>query len=96
MLSQDSQKFPSPSNLLDDHKTTAKYLKLSSSFFALMGGVLLASNTSASPYGFLFLGLSSGQLLTASLQERDRIMLVYSASLFIFVDCVGIYRWLLK
>ncbi|NCJ06805.1 hypothetical protein GS597_09845 [Synechococcales cyanobacterium C] len=69
---------------------------MSSSFFALLGGVLLASNTEFSGYGFLFLSLSSGQLILASLQEKDRILLIYAASLFIFVDCMGVYRWLLS
>ncbi|MGF1603738.1 MAG: hypothetical protein ACFCU8_17285 [Thermosynechococcaceae cyanobacterium] len=75
---------------------TAKYLKLSSSFFAILGGTLLASNTSISGYGFLFLSLSSSQLALASLNEQDKVMLLYSSSLFFFVDCMGIYRWLLN
>ncbi|MEO0373516.1 MAG: hypothetical protein AAF329_02590 [Cyanobacteria bacterium P01_A01_bin.17] len=73
-----------------------KYLKLSSSFFAILGGILLAANISVSGYGFLFLGLSSGQLVMASIKEQDQTMLVYSMSLFFFVDCMGIYRWLLS
>ncbi|MGB7415681.1 MAG: hypothetical protein WA902_15860 [Thermosynechococcaceae cyanobacterium] len=79
-----------------NNKSVSKYLKLSSSFFAILGGVLLASNTSISGYGFLFLSLSSGQLFLASLSEKDKIMLLYSSSLFCFVDCMGIYRWLLS
>jgi hypothetical protein len=78
------------------NKPAAKYLKLSSSFFAILGGILLASNTSISGYGFLFLSLSSGQLFVASLHEKDKVMLLYSSSLFCFVDCMGIYRWLLN
>ena len=70
-------------------------LKWSSSAFALAGGVLLASNTELSKYGFIFLAFSSGQMLLASLQIQDISMVVYSASLFIFVDLMGIYRWLL-
>jgi hypothetical protein len=73
----------------------SKPLKLSSSSCALTGGILLASHTSMSGYGFVFLALSSGQLLLASLQDRDSSMIFYAASLFIFVDCLGVYRWLL-
>lgn len=76
-------------------KNFSKYLKLSSSSCALTGGILLASNTSISRYGFVFLAMSSGQLLLASLQDRDSSMIFYAASLFIFVDCLGVYRWVL-
>jgi hypothetical protein len=71
-------------------------LKLSSSACALTGGILLASHTASSGYGFIFLAMSSGQLLLASLQERDRTMILYAASLFVFVNCLGIYRWVLS
>ena len=71
-------------------------LKWSSSACALAGGVLLASKTDVSKYGFIFLAFSSGQLLLASLQIQDRTMILYSASLFFFVDLMGIYRWLLS
>jgi hypothetical protein len=71
-------------------------LKLSSSFFALIGGILLASNTKISGYGFIFLAMSSSQMLIASWQITDKTMILYSASVFIFVDCLGVYRWLLS
>lgn len=71
------------------------FLKWSSSVCALAGGILLASKTDISGYGFIFLAFSSGQLLLASLQIQDRSMIVYSVSLFLFVDLMGIYRWLL-
>lgn len=70
-------------------------LKLSSSVLALVGGILLASNINISEFGFLFLALSSSQMLVASIVERDRLMIFYSASLFLFVDCLGVYRWIL-
>jgi hypothetical protein len=76
-------------------KFPSKYLKFSSSSCALTGGILLASNTQMSGYGFIFLAMSSGQLLLASLQDRDSSMIFYAASLFIFVDCLGVYRWVL-
>lgn len=46
----------------------SRSLKLSSIACALTGGILLASNTPMSGYGFVSLTLSSGQLLLTSLQ----------------------------
>ncbi|MEO1404388.1 MAG: hypothetical protein AAFV72_24490 [Cyanobacteria bacterium J06635_1] len=71
-------------------------LKLSSSICAVLGGSLLASNIAMSGYGFLLLSLSSSQLLTASLLEKDASMTLYAGSVFLFVDCFGIYRWILN
>ena len=71
-------------------------LKLSSSFFALLGGVLLASNTEISKYGFIFLAMSSSQMLISSSILKDKTLIAYSASLFIFVDSFGIYQWLIQ
>lgn len=76
-------------------KRIAKRLKFSSTACALAGGIVLASNTPTSRFGFLLLALSSGQLLLASAADSDRAMTLYAASLFIFVDCLGVYRWLL-
>jgi hypothetical protein len=73
----------------------AQFLRCSSSSFAVLGGVILASKISTSGYGFILLALSSGQMLVASSLIRDKIMIFYSAALFLFVDCLGIYRWLL-
>lgn len=78
------------------NKSFSHSLKLSSSSCALSGGIILASNTSVSGYGFIFLALSSGQLLLASLQDQDNTMIFYAASLFVFVDCLGVYRWVLS
>jgi hypothetical protein len=71
-------------------------LKWSSSFFAVLGGVILAANIPISGYGFIFLAMSSGQLLISSLLQRDRQMIVYAGAVFMFVDCLGVYRWLLS
>jgi hypothetical protein len=51
--------------------------------FALLGGILLASKIPTSGYGFIFLALSSSQMLISSALRLDRVMLCYSASLFI-------------
>jgi hypothetical protein len=88
-----SQISPMPSAAGRD---VSRYLRSSSSICAIAGGIILASNTPISGYGFLFLFLSSGQLLMASVRERDLEMIRYAASLFIFVDCLGIYRWILS
>ncbi|AFY99842.1 hypothetical protein [Calothrix sp. PCC 6303] len=77
------------------HKSS-EILKISSSFFALLGGILLASNTEISAYGFILLAMSSSQMLIANLQIQDKTMILYAGSVFLFVDCLGVYRWLLS
>ncbi len=72
-----------------------QYLKCVSCFFAILGGILLASNTELSGYGFLFLAISSSHMLAASCLTIDKTMICYSTSVFLFVDCLGVYRWLL-
>lgn len=72
------------------------YLKWVSSSFAVTGGMLLAAKTPVSGYGFIFLALSSSHMLMATSLIGDRSMICYSGALFLFVDCLGIYRWLLS
>jgi hypothetical protein len=74
----------------------AKNLKLTSSACAVVGGVLLAANIDISKYGFILLAMSSSQMLVASLLTHDRPMIIYAASLFLFVDSLGIYRWVIQ
>jgi hypothetical protein len=74
----------------------AKMLKWSSSFCAIAGGILLASNISISGFGFIGLAVSSFQMLLASFLLADKTMIVYSSALFIFVDCLGIFRWIIS
>jgi hypothetical protein len=74
----------------------AKKLQLSSSACAVAGGVILASNTNISGYGFIFLALSSSQLLASSVLTKNQSLMVYAGSLFVFVDCLGMFRWLVK
>ncbi|PZD70569.1 hypothetical protein C1752_10576 [Acaryochloris thomasi RCC1774] len=71
-------------------------LKFSSSLFVVIGGILLASNIASSKYGFLLLAMSSSQLVLASFLDKDKSLLVYSLSLFLCVDCLGVYRWILN
>jgi hypothetical protein len=83
-------------NLSTNEDRLAKTLKLSSSACAVAGGVMLAANLpDVSKYGFIFLALSSSQMLVASLRTNDQTMMIYSGSLFFFVDCLGIYRWIM-
>jgi len=70
-------------------------LRLSAAFCALVGGVMVASNTSVSPYGFLVLCLSSGQLCLVAWWIRDRLLLLHSGVMLVFVDGLGVWRWLL-
>ena len=69
-------------------------LKISSSIFALGGGLILALNKPWSGYGFIFLACSSSQMLLASILGADKIMIGYSAILFTCVDLLGVYCWL--
>jgi hypothetical protein len=75
----------------------AQTLQLTSSACAVVGGVLLAANIATiSKYGFVLLAMSSSQLLVASLIKKDVRMTIYSGSIFFFVDCFGVYRWILQ
>lgn len=71
------------------------FFQFSSSVCAVAGGIILSSNTPASKYGFILLALSSSQIFISSSLKSNKGLMLYSASLFIFVDCLGIYRWLL-
>jgi hypothetical protein len=82
-------------NLSRSKNQLSKILKLSSSGFAIAGGSLIAANIpEVSKYGFIFLAMSSSQMLIASLWLKDKVMIIYAGSLFVFVDCLGIYRWI--
>lgn len=76
-------------------KKIVKGLKWFSCFFAVMGGVLLASKTVVSGYGFILLAMSSSQMLVVSCLTIDKSMICYFGAIFLFVDCLGMYRWLL-
>lgn len=71
-------------------------LKISSSLCALIGGILIALKIRKSKYSFIFLALSSSQLLLASIMVRDLTLILYSVSVFLFVDVLGNYRWLIS
>lgn len=73
----------------------ASCLKWFRSVCAICSGIVLASNTSGSGFGFVGLAASSFQMLIASLLLRDKVMIIYSGALFACVDCLGVYRWLI-
>ncbi|WP_373541798.1 hypothetical protein [Chamaesiphon sp.] len=84
-------------NLSVPEDKLAKILQLTSSACAIAGGTILAANIpTISKYRFIFLALSSSQMLVASLRTRDTPMIIYSGSLFCFVDCLGIFRWIIS
>ncbi len=74
----------------------ATILQWNSSICAVAGGIILASRTAISGYGFIFLALSSSQMLIASIRTKNTTMIIYASSIFLFVDCLGIYRWILN
>jgi hypothetical protein len=80
---------------MKNNQKFATTLKWSSSSCAIAGGILLASNISMSKFGFIGLAASSFQMLLASYLLADKTMIFYSGALFIFVDCLGIFRWLI-
>jgi hypothetical protein len=80
---------------MKSNKRIATILKWSSSSCAIAGGILLASNIPTSRFGFIGLAASSSQMLLASLLLADKTMIIYSGALFIFVDCLGVLRWLI-
>jgi hypothetical protein len=73
----------------------ATILKWSSSCCAIVGGILLALNISVSGFGFIGLAASSFQMLLANLLLADKTMIIYAGALFIFVDCLGVLRWII-
>ena len=84
-------------NLSEPKDRLANTLKLTSSACAVAGGVVLAANIPAiSKYGFIFLAMSSSQMLVASLRTRETTMIIYSGSVFFLVDCLGIFRWIVQ
>lgn len=90
-----SNKLNRTRNRIFSKQSFVNVLKMSSSLFAVFGGVILALKLDISGYGFLFLAMSSSQMLLASILLHDKSMIFYSASVFVFVDSLGVYKWLL-
>jgi len=71
------------------------YIKFFSCLCATTGGILLASNIELSQFGFVPLALSSGSMSVVSILEKNRFNAMYSCALFLTVDLLGIYRWII-
>ena len=82
------------SRLIQNHNINN--LKIVSSSLALIGGVLLANNIEISKYGFIFLAASSSSMSLAGYLSKDNYLLIYSLVIFLFVDCLGVYNWVIK
>lgn len=63
---------------------------------AIIGGTMLASKTTLTPYGFIFLAVSSSLWLVTGFLTKDRPLIVLNLFLFIMVDVHGIYRWIIS
>jgi hypothetical protein len=96
LVNPDQSKIEKSSTRRIDDSFFVKFLQFSSSACAVAGGTLLAANTEVSRYGFIVLALSSSQMLASSMMVGNKSLIIYSASIFIFVDCFGIYRWVLR
>lgn len=77
-------------------KNLGEIFKWVSSLFGILGGFMLAVNLEFSPYGFIFLAGSSFSMLISSCINRDKGLIFYSLSIFLGVDLVGIYRWIIQ
>ena len=73
----------------------AKKLRAISTICTILGGSVLALKIKISPYGFLILAIGSSSLFVSSWLERDASLMRYAGSLFLFVDFLGICRWVL-
>lgn len=63
---------------------------------AIFGGTMLASKSILTPYGFIFLAVSSSLWLVTGFLTKDRPLIILNLFLFIMVDVHGIYRWLMN
>ena len=82
------------SRLIKNNKINT--LKIVSSTLALIGGILLANNIEISKYGFIFLAISSSSMSFAGYLSKDNYLLIYSLVIFLFVDCLGVFNWVIK
>jgi hypothetical protein len=59
----------------------------------ILGGLLLASNTVYSPFGFLIFLTSASAWVAQGYKNKDNALIILN-TFFIAIDCLGIYRWL--
>ena len=68
-------------------------LRTLSTVCTVLGGSILALKVAISPYGFVVLAMGSSSLFVSSWLERDKTLMRYAGSLFLFVDLLGVFRW---
>lgn len=72
------------------------FIKWTGTVAAIFGGTMLASKTILTPYGFIFLAVSSSLWLVTGFLTKDRPLITLNLFLFVMVDVHGIYRWLMS
>ena len=80
---------------LDTKSKIVRIFKILSILASAIGGILLASNIESSPYGFIFLAVSSCSFTIASILKKDFLNVFYGTTLFFGVDLLGVYRWII-
>lgn len=74
----------------------SKKIKIFGTTCLVLGGLLVASNTSISKYGFLFLASSSSSMALASFLSAEQWNGRFFVLTFLIVDCFGIFNWLIR
>lgn len=86
---------PSPNkNFSSTPHFISKLLKFSSLFCLMTGGIMVASKSKVTSYGFIFLALSSSQATIASYLLSDRWNFFIFGTTFLIVDLFGVLRWI--
>lgn len=73
---------------------TIKVIQWTGTATAIIGAMMVSSNTAISGYGYVPFLTSSICWVAASLATRDRAQLVMQFG-FMAINAVGIYRWLI-
>jgi hypothetical protein len=71
-------------------------IKIFGTICLIIGGFLVASNTSVSKFGFLFLASSSSSMALACFLAAEQWNGRFFVLTFLIVDCFGIFNWLIR
>lgn len=71
-------------------------VKIFGTICLIVGGLLVASNTSISKFGFLFLASSSSSMALACFLAAEQWNGRFFVLTFLVVDCFGIFNWLIR
>ncbi|PSB44119.1 hypothetical protein C7B80_21840 [Cyanosarcina cf. burmensis CCALA 770] len=74
----------------------SKKIKIFGTVCLVIGGFLVASNTSISKFGFLFLASSSSSMALACFLAAEQWNGRFFVLTFLVVDCFGIFNWLIR